>query len=205
MAPVLAAGLTLGAPPAAAQTGANLGLGGGVAHYVPVDDRAHSTTGFALTYRIGKPQGLRPTFGFNWYAMDFDAVVTGERVALGDLRIRPVMAGYGYWWQGDRVGIAATGIAGIAFNTFDTADAARLAYDRQLDVLLLRISASNSLAARAEIGVWYDLTSRFGLLASAGYVAARPRITVTTEFTRESQRLRADAVKLQLGLVYGLF
>jgi hypothetical protein len=203
--PVVALLLVLCAVPAAGQIDAEMGLGGGVAFYQPVDDMAHDSAGFAFIYRLGKPEGLRPTFGFNWYSLDFDAVVGGQRVRLGALRIRPIMGGYGYWVTRDRVSLAATVIAGLAFNSFDTADAARLAYDRNLDELLLRINASPAPAARAEIGVWYDLTSRFGLLGSVGYVAARPRITTTTESGRESRRLRADAVKLQIGLVYGLF
>lgn len=197
--------LLTAASPAAGQQDADVGVGGGVAYYHAVDDEADGDLGFALVYRLGKPEGLRPTFGFNWYSMDFDTDVAGERVALGGLRIRPFMAGYGYWLRRERVTVGATAIAGVAFNSFDTADAVRIAYSHRLDELLLRVKASNSLAARAEIGVWYDLTSRFGLLASAGYVAARPTVTVSTELGRESRRLRADAIKLQLGLVYGVF
>ena len=197
--------ILLWAAPASAQIDAVVGLGGGVAAYKAVDDMADDSVGFALVYRLGKPEGFRPTFGLNWYSTDFDTVVAGQRVALGGLRLRPVMAGYGYWLQGERVALAATVVGGFSFNSFDTADALRIAYDRDLDELLLRVEASHSLAGRAEAGVWFDLTSRLGLMASVGYVAARPEITITTDESRESRRLRADAVKFQIGLVYGLF
>lgn len=193
------------AAPAAAQTAANLGVGGGAAYYAPIDGLADDSIGFAFVYRLGKPRGFRPTFGFNWYSTEFDTTVAGERVPFGSLHVRPVMGGVGYWVARDRFTVGATVIAGLAFNSFDTANAVRLAYDRRLDELLLDVTASNSLAGRAEIGVWYDLTSRFGLLTSLGYVAARPSISVASESGRVSQRLRADAVKLQVGLVYGLF
>lgn len=195
----------LAAAPASAQTAASVGVGGGVAYYAPIDDFASDSLGFALVYRLGKPQGFRPTFGFNWYSTEFDTTIAGERVEFGRLHIRPVMAGYGYWFARDRITVAATFIGGIAFNSFDTADAVRLAYDRRLDELLLHVSASNGLAGRAEVGVWYDLTSRLGLLTSVGYVAVRPSITIATESVQVSRRLRADAVKFQVGLVYGLF
>ena len=189
---------------AASQTGAMLAGGGGVATYRAVDDMAHDSIGFALIYRIGRPQGFRPTFGFNWYSVAFDGLVGGDRVDLGDVRIRPVMGGYGYWWNRGRVTAAATLVGGVAFNTFDTSDAARIAYDRR-DQLLLRIDASHGLAARGELGLWFDLSDKIGLLGSVGYVAARPKVEIVTAAARDSMRLRADAVKLQFGVVYAPF
>jgi hypothetical protein len=185
-----------------AQTDAVVAGGGGLAAYRAVDEMAGDSIGFALIYRIGQPQGFRPTFGFNWYSTAFDGFVGGERVDLGDLRIRPVMGGYGYWWTRGRATLAATLIGGVAFNTFDTSDQARIAYNRRLDELLLRVDASHGLAARAELGLWYDLSDKAGLLGSIGYVAARPKVEIITETSRSSTRLRADAVKLQIGVVY---
>jgi hypothetical protein len=197
--------LVCGTGGVSAQTDAVVAVGGGVAAYRAVDDRAGDSIGFALIYRLGRPQGFRPTFGFNWYSTAFDGFVGGERVDLGDLRIRPVMGGYGYWWDQGRITLAATLIGGVAFNTFDTSDQARIAYIRRLDQLLLRIDASHGLAARAELGLWYDLSDKVGLLGSIGYVAARPKVEIITEATRDSTRLRADAVKLQIGVVYAPF
>lgn len=188
-----------------AQTGPALAVGGGVAAYRAVDDMAGDSIGFALTYRIGRPQGFSPTFGFNWYSTAFDGFVGSQRVDLGDLRIRPLMGGYGYWWNRGRATLAATLIGGVAFNTFDTSDQARIAYDRRLDQLLLRIDAKHGVAGRAELGLWYDLSDKVSLLGSIGYVAARPKVEIVTETTRDSTRLRADAVKLQIGFVYAPF
>jgi hypothetical protein len=197
--------LVCSAAPAAAQTDGPLAGGGGIAAYRTVDDMAHDSIGFALTYRIGRPQGFRPTFGFNWYSTAFDGVVGGERVDLGDLRIRPIMAGYGYWLTRGRFTAAATLVGGVAFNTFDTSDAVRIAYNRRLDQLLLRIDASHGVAGRAEFGVWFDLSDKLGLLGSVGYMAARPKVEIITDTGRDSTRLRADAVKLQVGVVYAPF
>lgn len=198
--------LLVGLPAAVhGQTASPVAIGGGVVAYRAVDDMANDSIGFALTYRLGRPQGFQPTFGFNWYSTAFDGVVGGERVDLGDLRIRPVMGGYGYWWARGRATLAATLIGGVAFNTFDTSDQARIAYSRRLDQLLLRIDASHGVAGRAELGLWYDLSDTVGLLGSVGYVLARPKVEIITETTRDSTRFRADAVKLQIGIVYAPF
>jgi hypothetical protein len=190
---------------AVAQTDASVVFGGGIAFHHPVDDMAHDSTGFALAYRFGKPDGWRPTFGFNWFRMEFDGFVAGERIILGELRVRPIMGGYGYTWRFGPLAATASLIGGYAFNGFDTDDQARLAYQRTLQTTLLRVSASNSLAARAEVTVWYDVSSRIGLLGAVGFVAAHPEITIVTDVGREERRLRADSLKLQIGIAYGIF
>jgi hypothetical protein len=141
----------------------------------------------------------------NWYELKFDGPVGDEMTPLGRLKIRPVMGGYGYSLRSGRVAASTTFVGGVSFNSFDEDDRARLAYARQLETTLLRISAANGLAARAELGVWFDIDDRFGLLTSVGYMLARPRITIVTGNGEEERRLRADAVKLQVGLVYAIF
>jgi hypothetical protein len=200
-----AAAFITAAVPSSAQTGASIGLGAGVAVYQPVDDLAHRSIGPAITYRFGNPEGWRPAFGLNWYGLRFDAPIGGERTALGRLRVRPLMGGYGYSLRRDRFAVTSTLVGGVSFNSFDADDRARLAYARHFDITLLRISASNGPAARAEVGVWFDLDERFGLLVSAGYMLARPTITIVTGDGEERRRLNADAVKLQVGLVYAIF
>jgi hypothetical protein len=71
--------------------------------------------------------------------------------------------------------------------------------------VLLDVSAGNSLAARAEVAMWYDLNSRFGILGVVGYIVARPEIDVVTDAGTDSRRLKADSLKLQIGVAYGIF
>jgi hypothetical protein len=188
-----------------AQADATLGLGGGVAFYHPIDADASDSTGFALVYRFGKPEGWGPTFGLNWFTTDFTASIGSARVPLGDLRVRPVMGGYSYTVRRGAFAITAGLVGGYAFNSFEVDDRARLAYQSARGDTLLRITASNSLAGRGEIAMWYDVSSRFGLQGVVGYVAARPVIETITGAGSTSRRLRADSVKLQIGLAYGIF
>src|SRR5690349_24906952 len=104
--PVFAALIVAAAvTPAFAQTDSTLSLGGGVAHYHPIDDSAHDSTGFALVYRFGRPEGWRPAVGFNWFTTRFDARVGDTSAELGDLRVRPIMGGYGYTVRRGRVSV----------------------------------------------------------------------------------------------------
>jgi hypothetical protein len=191
--------ITCGAAHSSAQTDSTVSLGAGVAFYHPAADSARDAIGFALVYRFGRPQAWRPAFGFNWFGLDFDANVGGEQVPLGHLRVRPIMGGYGYTLQRGRLSTSATLIGGYAFNSFEPDSRAVAAYRRSLQTLL-RISAANSLAARAEIAVWYDASARIGILSSIGYVVTRPEISIITDAGVERRGLRADALKLQIGV-----
>jgi hypothetical protein len=202
---LLALTATLVLPGAAlAQTDKLISAGGGVAFYHPIDDSARNSTGFALVYRFGRGEGWRPAIGLNWFNTTFDATIAGSRVEFGDLRVRPIMAGYGYTARRGRFAATASGVAGVAFNSFDAARPARLAYAQE-DRVLLDVSAGNSLAARAEVAMWYDLNSRFGILGVVGYIVARPEIDVVTDAGTDSRRLKADSLKLQIGVAYGIF
>jgi hypothetical protein len=198
-------GALTGAQPASAQSGKTIALGGGVAHYRPVADDAHASTGFAFVYRLGRPEGWRPAIGLNWFNTKFDTRVAGDEVGLGELRVRPIMGGYGYTVRRGRLAATGSAVGGVAFNSFKEADAVRLAYAQLLDRTLLRISAGNSLAARGEISLWWDLNERLGLLGVVGYVVARPTISIVSDTGTEERRLKADSVKLQIGIAYGIF
>jgi hypothetical protein len=191
--------------PALAQTDSTLSLGGGVAHYHPTDDSAHDSTGFALVYRFGRSEGWRPAIGFNWFTTRFDAQVGSTKAELGDLRVRPIMGGYGYTVRRGPVSVTGSAIGGVAFNSFEASTSARIAYADSLNRVLLDVKASNSLVARTEVVTWYDLNSRFGLMAVVGYIAARPNVTIITDAGSEKRRLTADSLKFQVGVGYSIF
>jgi hypothetical protein len=197
--------LCLAAATASAQTDRFAILGGSVAHYHPMDDDAHDSTGFAFVYRFGRPNGFRPTVGFNWFTTRFDGHVGPNVVELGRLRLRPVMGGYGYTIRRGRWALTGSAVAGIAFNTFHESDEARVAYSRIADRVLLDVSASNSPVARGEVALWYDVNSRIGLVGIVGYIAARPELDIVTDAGKESRRVKADAMKVQIGMAYGFF
>ena len=206
LTPLLLVLLALAIPsPSWAQIDKSVALGGGIGFYFPFDDDARSGVGPSLAYRFGKPERWRPMVAFNWFATTFDGNVGETRVELGDLRIRPVMGGYGYTVKRGPLAATFSAVGGIAFNSFDPTGNARVAYAESADRVLLDITASNTPAARTEVALWYDLNTRIGILVAFGYIVTRPEIDIVTDVGTETRRLKADALKLQFGVAYGIF
>ena len=76
---------------------------------------------------------------------------------------------------------------------------------RRLGAQTVTADASNSFVLKPEIGVWHDINKRFGLNVNAGYMIARPDVTVTTSAGIEKRTARADQFILKAGLVYSIF
>ncbi len=51
--------------------------------------------------------------------------------------------------------------------------------------------------AKAELQLYHDLTSRLGIIWSAGYLVARPEVAGRT--------VKADEVRVQVGLAFAVF
>ena len=69
----------------------------------------------------------------------------------------------------------------------------------------MRADAANTLVARPEVGIWFDVTQKFGVNVNAGYMFARPRVTIRSSVANESQRIRADMFSVKIGMVYRIF
>lgn len=191
---------------ARAQAGAALAVGAGINVYRPTSTQAEDFVAFSLVYRlVPERSGWRPTVGFNWYSVDMSADTAGVRHPLGTLRLRPVMAGYSYTHRMGIVALSASALAGYSFNAFRLSDPARLAYRNHLGVLLLNADAANSPVLKSELALWYDISERVGLVVSLAGIAARSDVTAVTDAGRRRHAMRADAVKVLVGAVYGLF
>jgi len=66
-------------------------------------------------------------------------------------------------------------------------------------------TTENTVVARPEMIVWFDLTRKVGISMNAGYTIARPFIVMTTSSGADRRRLNADLVSIKLGFVYRLF
>ena len=64
---------------------------------------------------------------------------------------------------------------------------------------------SNTLVAKPEVGVWIDLNRKVGLHLNAGYMIARPSMTVSSSLGDDVRRLRADMFIITVGAVYSIF
>jgi hypothetical protein len=189
---------------ARAQEDNRVALGINVSEHVLLTDGAHSSTGIGLNWRLGTgSEGWGWNFGFGWYSSDLDRAIDGRAMALGELKIRPIVGGYGYTRRFGRLTVDGHVMAGYAFNSFSTeSQAAALAAASGGPVA---VDASNCGILRPEASFWYDINRRFGLSVDLGYVFARPTLTITSSRGTDSHQLRADAIVIQAGIVYSIF
>jgi hypothetical protein len=189
-----------------AQEGNRFALGGSYTKRGVPSSAAHGGQGPGLEWRFGHAtEGWGWHYGLNWYATDVDHNIAGQKTSLGELRMRPFMAGYGYTHVMGPFALTVGGLAGYAFTAMDLSRDASDAYLNRLGVRSVDLRTSGAPVVKPEIGVWYDLSRKIGLTANIGYVVARPKITVTTPIGHDVERLRADAWSFTIGSVYRIF
>jgi hypothetical protein len=169
-------------------------------------DYARGQLGPGLLWRLGTPKaGWGFHWGLNWYAVKLERPIAGSVTELGELHVRPLMAGYGYTHLIGRYSIAADVLGGYAIGSITLSDPAIDAYRHALGVPGATASATNTLVLKPEVGVWYDVNKRVYLNVNAGYMMARPDVTVETAAGRDVRKARADQFVLKVGVVYSLF
>jgi len=115
------------------------------------------------------------------------------------------MAGYGYTRNIGRYSITADVLGGYAFGSIDLEESAVTAYRNVLNVPGASASASNTFVLKPEIGVWYDVNKKVFVNVNAGYMIARPDISVQTVAGTDFPTARADQFILKVGVVYSIF
>jgi hypothetical protein len=170
------------------------------------EDYARGQLGPGLLWRFGtsKP-GWGFHWGLNWYAVKLERPVGGSVVELGELHIRPIMAGYGYTYRIRRYAITADVLGGYAIGTIKISDPASAAYQRAQGVSSAEANATNTLVLKPEIGVWYDVTRKLYVNLNAGYMMARPDVEIVTTAGVDKRKARADQFIVKVGMVYSLF
>ena len=170
------------------------------------EDYARGQLGPGLLWRFGtsKP-GWGFHWGMNWYAVKLERPIGGNVTELGELHVRPVMAGYGYTYQIRRYAVTADVLGGYAIGNIKISDPASAAYQRTLGVSSAEANASNAVVLKPEIGVWYDVTRKLYFNVNAGYMMARPDVEIVTSAGVDKRKARADQFILKVGMVYSLF
>jgi hypothetical protein len=195
--------------PAFAQSTGRFALGTEFAMRLPTTDpttTVHGNKGPGLVWRFGHGEtGWGWQFGLSWFSAGLDRSVGGHDTALGELRVRPVMAGYGYTRVVRRTSVTAAVIAGYAVTRMSLASEAENAYQDRLGAHGVTVDASNTFTAKPEVSVWYDLSKKVGLNVTAGYMIARPTVTVRSSLGQDERRVRADMFMLRIGAVYSIF
>ena len=170
------------------------------------EDYARGQLGAGLLWRFGAPKsGWGFHWGLNWYAVKLERPIGGTVTQLGELHVRPFMAGYGYTHIIRRYAITADVLGGYAIGSINLSDDAIDAYRRTLGVTGATAQATNTLVLKPEIGVWYDLTRKVFVNLNAGYMVARPDVTIDTAAGSFIRTARADQFVLKVGVVYSIF
>jgi hypothetical protein len=152
----------------------------------------------------------RPGWGwqmelFNWFDTGVNQPIAGQKVDLGQLRVRPLMGGYGYTWTRGRTVVTAELVAGYAFASFDLDPAAGDAYRTRLGARNVTTEAGNTFVVNPELIVWHDLAKRIGLRVSGAFMVARPSVTVISSLGDDRRGINADTVTITIGVVYKIF
>jgi hypothetical protein len=170
------------------------------------EDYARGQLGPGLLWRFGTPKsGWGFHWGLNWYAVKLERPIGGQVTDLGELHVRPVMAGYGYTRTIRQYAITGDVLGGYAVGTMDISDPAVAAYRRTQGVATAEAGATNTLVLKPEIGVWYDVSKKVYVNVNAGYMMARPDVTIETAAGIDRRKARADQFVLKVGVVYSIF
>jgi hypothetical protein len=208
---ILATLTALVAPgPAFAQTGSRFAAGGEftirTSDRAPTEDYAHSQIQIEPLWRFGTTEsGWGFHWGLNWYAVDVDRPVGGAVTELGEIHIRPVMAGWGYTHVINKSAITVDLLGGYAFSSMSMTGAAVDAYRLRAGVQSVDADATNTFVLKPEIALWYDINAKLGLNINAGYMMARPDVTIRTNAGLDRRTARADQFILKIGLAYSIF
>lgn len=142
------------------------GIGGSVGGIFPLDDDVESGGAFGFNFGLAPQTGLAPTIGFGWYRADLKLPgVSGDR-RVGQLRVRPLMAGISYTKVTGRLATGVSVNAGISFNSIKLDDAYNSFFGPTAQV---RVDSSHSFAVRPQVRVEYSVARKVGVFSSLGY------------------------------------
>jgi hypothetical protein len=192
---------------ATAQTESRLAIGGSITVSAATSAEAGGGANFGFEWRLGHAV---PGWGwqnsiFSWSDTGVEGSIGPSTVDLGNLRVRPIMVGYGYTWVRGRTAITADLVGGYSFNSFKMDTAAVQEYSRRRGAFGVEAEGTNAFALKPEVQVWYDINSRFGLKLNGGYLIERPSVVITSSLGEDVRPVRADTFIITAGLVYSLF
>lgn len=197
---------TLWAVPVHAQTGGRFAIGAESGSRIPAYSSAGWGKAGGITWRIGHSrEGWGWRYGLGWYSTDLTRDVGELTTKMGELKIRPLMGGYGYTHIIGRAALSANLVAGYTFASLSQHIDFNEAYRNRLGVQSVQADVGNTFAVRPGVSLWYDLNEKIGLNINGTYTVARPRLTLRSPLGAEQERLRADMFAIKIGFVYSIF
>ena len=174
------------------------GIGGSFGGIFPFDDDVTVGKAYGFNFGLAPEQGLGFTLGFGWYTGDLTlSRVSGDR-EVGELRIRPFMAGVGYTWVKGKLATGVSINAGISFNSIELSDQYRTFFGPGTQV---SVDSSNSFAARPQLRVEYAVAKKVGVFSSAGYFFTKFDNTIETPVGRFENEWDASSFNLFVGVM----
>ena len=193
-----AVAIVCAASPVFAQTEGRVSVGASVTLNRTTDADVASMTTYGPLVRLNPNRGWGPAGALNWFRPDLLDPAGGS----GDfarLRVRPLMAGVSYTVGPDAVLTSFSVVGGPSFNKAEF-HGSYIAGSGE------SISAENSIAVRAGVGVTWTVARRVAIVGFGGYLVNRPDVAYRNRFGQEiNDRWKADAIVLSVGVVYSLF
>ena len=192
--------LICSATTALAQTEGKVSVGGSVTYYHHTDEDVKPVLTIGPLVRLNPRQGWGIAGALNWHEADLEGPFSNEE--FGTLRVRPLMGGVSYTIGEGALLTSFSIVAGPSFNRvrFDDDFRRTLPAGTTLDA-----DVETSLAIRPGVGLTYTVAPRVAIVGFGGYLINRPTVTVRVGSTEFSDRWKADALVLSVGLVYSLF
>jgi hypothetical protein len=147
--------------------------------------------------------GWGPSFGLSWFRGELRVPVNGQSVTVGEVKVRPVMAGVSYAIIRGRTITSLSVVAGYAFNRARVTAALP-------DGTSVSARFDSAWAMRPNVGLTFALRPRLALVGGFGYVYSKPRLMIDIDRAgqpRESMSVhqRSDYVAASAGLAFSVF
>ncbi len=197
---------TMCAGTARAQTGGFFAIGGQVTAMRPTNAAATPSYDVSLLWRFGHSDtGWGYDWALNWYDTEVTRSIAGAAIDVGDLHVRPLMVGYGYTYVRGRTAVSGSLLGGYAFASLAMRPRAADLYRDRFGARSPAAHASNTFVTKPQLTLWHDVSEKVGVSVSAGYILARPMVTIRSGAGSDRRRFRADMVSLKIGAVYSVF
>lgn len=147
--------------------------------------------------------GWGPSFGLNWFTGDIRVPIDGQNTTIGEVKMRPVMAGISYAILRGRAMTNLSMVGGYAFNDARITQALPAGTTASIRI-------GDAWVVRPNVGLTYALTQRFALVGSVGYVFSKPTITIDVDQAGQPRQTfsgtyRSDYVNATVGLAFSIF
>ena len=171
-----------------------VGVSVGLSH--PRSPALETRVAISPVIKLGSGEGLGVAVGFDWFQAEVQLAPSGA-AAMTRIHVKPIMVGLSYTLDSDRVSLSPSIVAGYAFNSLSVTDRGAVA--------TLPVEVDNSLAWRIGASAWFDVSRRFALNVSGGYLMTPLRLTVLEDSRLVKQNQRGDTAIAHVGLAYRLF